>query len=187
MLSHNRTWTAITLIVITSLLLAACAAPAPQVIREEVVVTVEKEVLVEKEVVQEVIKEVPVEKEVIKEVEKEVMVVVTATPVPPTRVPPKKQLDGLWYPLGTEPPTLDIQTAQDTTSHLIIHQCIEGLLESRGDGSIAFTGATGYTVSDDGLVYTIDLRQGTVWSDGVPVTAQHYEDGVIRLLVGHLA
>ncbi|MGC9332582.1 MAG: peptide ABC transporter substrate-binding protein, partial [Anaerolineae bacterium] len=33
-----------------------------------------------------------------------------------------------------------------------------------------------------GLVYTISLREDAMWSDGVPVVAQHYEDGVIRLL-----
>ena len=185
MLRRNRMWTAITTVMIVGILLAACAAPTPQVIREEVVVTavVEKEVPVEREVVKEVVKEVPVEKEVVKEVK----VVVTATPVPPPPARPKVELEGLWYPLGTEPPTLDIQTAQDTTSHLIIHQCIEGLFEYRGDGSIGATGATDYTVSDDGLVYTINLRQGTLWSDGVPVTAQHYEDGIIRLLVPETA
>jgi oligopeptide transport system substrate-binding protein len=114
-------------------------------------------------------------------------VVVTATPVPPTPVPPKKELDGLWFAIGTEPPTLDIQLATDTTSHLIIHQCIEGLFEYRGDGSIAPTGATGYTVSDDGLVYTVSLRDDAVWSDGVPVVAQQYVDGVIRLLLPETA
>ncbi|MCK4451761.1 MAG: peptide ABC transporter substrate-binding protein, partial [Anaerolineae bacterium] len=138
-----------------------------------------------------VIKEVPVEVEVVKEVEKEVVkeveVLVTATPIPPTPVPPKVQLEGLWYPLGTEPPTLDIQLATDTTSHLIIHQCIEGLFEYRGDGSIQPMGATGFTVSDDGLVYTIKLREDAVWSDGVPVTAQHYEDGVVRLMLPETA
>jgi oligopeptide transport system substrate-binding protein len=187
MLARNRTRIMIILGVMVALLVTACAAPAaPQVIREEVVVTaiVEKAVEVEKAVIKEVIKEVPVEKEVVKEVvkEKAVQVVVTATPVPPPPEPPKRQLDGLWYPLGTEPPTTDIQTAQDTTSRMIIHQCIEGLFEYRGDGSIEPAGATRYEVSDDGLVYTIKLREEAVWSDGVPVTAQHFEDGVIRLL-----
>jgi peptide/nickel transport system substrate-binding protein len=82
MLTRNRVWAVITLAVIASLLLAACGAPTPQVIREEVVVTavVEKEVPIEREVVKEVVKEVPVEveKEVVKEVEK--VVVVTPTP-----------------------------------------------------------------------------------------------------------
>jgi oligopeptide transport system substrate-binding protein len=151
-------------LVIGSALLAACAPPAaePEVVEVTRVVEKEGETVIEQ-------------------------VVVTATPVPPTPVPAKKQLDGLWFAIGTEPPTLDIQLATDTTSHLIIHQCIEGLFEYRGDGSIAPTGATGYTVSDDGLVYTVSLRDDAVWSDGVPVVAQQYVDGVIRLLLPETA
>jgi len=151
-------------LVIGSALLAACAPPAaePEVVEVTRVVEKEGETVIEQ-------------------------VVVTATPEPPEPEPPKKELDGLWFAIGTEPPTLDIQLATDTTSHLIIHQCIEGLFEYRGDGSIAPTGATGYTVSDDGLVYTVSLRDDAVWSDGVPVVAQQYVDGVIRLLLPETA
>jgi oligopeptide transport system substrate-binding protein len=181
----NKKWmTLIALAAIVAMVLPACA---PQVTPEVIV----QEVPVEKKVVETVVveKEVPVEKEVVKEVPKEVVkeVVVTATPIPPTPVPPKVQLEGLWYPLGTEPPTLDIQLATDTTSHLIIHSCIDGLFEYRGDGSIEPRGATGYTLSDDGLVYTITLRKDAVWSDGVPVVAQHYVDGVVRLMLPETA
>lgn len=35
--------------------------------------------------------------------------------------------------------------------------------------------ATGWTVSDDGLVYTFTLRDDLVWSDGTPVTANDYK------------
>ncbi|MGD8996839.1 MAG: peptide ABC transporter substrate-binding protein [Anaerolineae bacterium] len=150
-------------VVIGSVLLAGCAQPTPEVIREEVEVEVTRVVEVEGEKTTE-------------------MVVVTATPEPEEPAPAPVELEGLWYPLTTEPPTLDIQLATDTTSHLIIHQCIDGLFEYRGDGSIEPRGATGYEISDDGLVYTISLREDAMWSDGVPVTAQHYEDGVIRLL-----
>ena len=185
-----------TAVMVLGLIGAGCGAATPEVVTVEkivekpviqtVVVTEEK--IVEKTKVETVVvekeKPVEVEKVVTKVVEKEVEVekVVTATPVPPTPVPSKKKLEGLWVPLGTEPPTLDIQLATDTTSHLIIHQCIEGLFEYRGDGSIEPAGATDYTVSDDGLVYTINLRKEAVWSDGVPVIAQHYVDGVVRLM-----
>ncbi len=151
-------------LVIGSALLAACAPPAaePEVVEVTRVVEKEGETVIEQ-------------------------VIVTATPVPPEPEPPKRELDGLWFAIGTEPPTLDIQLATDTTSHLIIHQCIDGLFEYRGDGSIEPTGATGYTVSDDGLVYTVSLRDDAVWSDGVPVVAQQYVDGVIRLLLPETA
>ncbi|MGD2176242.1 MAG: peptide ABC transporter substrate-binding protein [Anaerolineae bacterium] len=150
-------------VVIGSVLLAGCAQPTPEVIEKEVEVEVTR--VVEKE-----------GETIIEEV------IVTATPEPEEPTPAPKELEGLWYPLGTEPPTLDIQLATDTTSHLIIHQCIDGLFEYRGDGSMEPRGATGYEISEDGLVYTINLRQDAMWSDGVPVTAQQYEDGVIRLM-----
>ena len=35
--------------------------------------------------------------------------------------------------------------------------------------------ATGWTVSDDGLVYTFTLRDDLVWNDGTPVTANDYK------------
>jgi oligopeptide transport system substrate-binding protein len=146
----------LSLLMVASMILVACAPSEVEVVKTVIVTEV-----VEGEMVE---------------------VVVTATPEMPEPVTPLGELDGLWYPLGTEPPTLDIQLATDTTSHLIIHQCIEGLFEYRGDGSIEPTGATGFTVSDDGLVYTITLRQDSVWSDGVPVVAQHFVDGVVRLM-----
>jgi len=162
------------LVMIATVVLAACGpTPEPVVIKETSVVV--ETVVVEKEgktVVEEVTAIVEVEKEV----------VVTATPVPEPTEPPKKQLEGLWYPITTEPPTLDINTGTDTTSHMIIGQCIEGLYEYRADGSFEPASATGYTISDDGLVYTVTLREDAVWSDGEPLVAQHYVDSVIRLL-----
>jgi oligopeptide transport system substrate-binding protein len=92
------------------------------------------------------------------------------------------ELEGLWYPVSMEPPTLDPQAAEFVLSALIIKQLIEGLFEYRGDGSIEPTGATGFDVSGDGRVYTIRLRKEAAWSDGVPVVAQHYVDGIMRLL-----
>jgi oligopeptide transport system substrate-binding protein len=88
----------------------------------------------------------------------------------------------LRYHISTEPPTLDVNTATDTTSHLIQHQIMDSLYEYQADGDIEPAGAVSYEVSDDGTVYTIQLREGALWSDGEPVVAQHYVDGIIRLL-----
>ena len=84
--------------------------------------------------------------------------------------------------IGTEPPTLDVNTATDTTSHLIQHQIMDALYEYDGEGLMHPAGAVSYEVSEDGLVYTIQLREGATWSDGEPVTAQHFVDGMTRLL-----
>jgi oligopeptide transport system substrate-binding protein len=84
--------------------------------------------------------------------------------------------------LGTEPPTLDVNTSTDTTSHLVQAQIMDPLYRYKSDGTIEPAGAESYSVSDDGLVYTINLRQDATWSDGEPVLAQHYVDGMTRLL-----
>jgi oligopeptide transport system substrate-binding protein len=90
--------------------------------------------------------------------------------------------EALRWQLSTEPPTLDPSLATDTTSHMVINQLMEGLYRYRGDGTIEPAGAESYEVSDDGLVYTIYLREDATWSDGEPVTAQHYVDGLVRLM-----
>lgn len=84
--------------------------------------------------------------------------------------------------LNTEPPTLDVNAVTDTTSALILGQMMDALYKYDEHGKIQPAGAVSYEVSDDGLVYTIKLRQDAVWSDGEPVIAQHYVDGIVRLL-----
>jgi len=90
--------------------------------------------------------------------------------------------DTLVVQLGTEPPTLDVNLATDTTSHSVLNQLMESLYRYTEDGGIEPAGAESYEVSEDGTVYTVHLRQDALWSDGEPVVAQHYVDGIIRLL-----
>lgn len=84
--------------------------------------------------------------------------------------------------IGKGPSTLDVNMASDTSSHLILDQIMDALYEYDGEGRIQPAGAVSYDVSTDGLVYTIKLRESATWSDGKPVVAQHYVDGIIRLL-----
>lgn len=49
--------------------------------------------------------------------------------------------------------------------------CEEPLFRMLDDGTVEPNVAKGYEVSDDGLVYTIHLREGMRWSDGTPFTA----------------
>jgi oligopeptide transport system substrate-binding protein len=81
-----------------------------------------------------------------------------------------------------EPETLDVSQANDLGSFRILGQVMEGLYEYDEEGRIQPAGAVSYQISEDGLVYTVKLREDATWSDGVPVTAQHYVDGIIRLL-----
>jgi oligopeptide transport system substrate-binding protein len=117
-----------------------------------------------------------------REIEK--TVVVTATPVPTPAYVSRINLPArtLAYPLSSEPLSLDPQEATDEASSLVVQQLYEGLFNMRGDGSTVPAAATGYEASADGKVYTVTLRSGMTWSDGAPVTAQHFVDGVCRLL-----
>lgn len=49
--------------------------------------------------------------------------------------------------------------------------CEEPLFRLLDDGTVEANVAKGYEISDDGLVYTIHLREGMKWSDGTPFTA----------------
>ncbi len=111
-------------------------------------------------------------------------VVVTATPIPtPAYLSTiNAPADTLVYPLAGDPPTISPQEATDATSALVVQQLYEGLYRLRGDGSLVPATATGYEVSADGKVYTVTLRAEARWSDGQPVTAQHFVDGVCLAL-----
>ncbi len=120
--------------------------------------------------------------EVTREVEK--TVVVTATPIPtPTYASVINAAPGtLVYPITGEPASLDPQIAQDEVSELVAAQLYEGLFDLRGDGSTAPAAATAFTASADSKTYTVTLRAGMTWSDGQPVMARDYVNGVCRLL-----
>ncbi len=84
--------------------------------------------------------------------------------------------------LGANIRFVDPQLCTDTTCSWILRQIMEGLYYYREDGSVEPGGAASYEVSEDGTVYTLALREDAVWSDGEPVTAQHFVDGMVRLL-----
>lgn len=176
MISSSGKWLISTFVLLTAgmLLIAGCSARRPQAAEKptEKIVTVEVTVpVVQTRVVVET-------REVVR------TVVVTATPVPtPTYVSTiHAPADTLVYPLVGEPTTLSPQEASDAISALVVQQLYEGLYNLHADGSTTPAGATGYQVSADGKVYTITLRSEAQWSDGQPVTAQHFVDGVCLAL-----
>ncbi|MCK5054829.1 MAG: peptide ABC transporter substrate-binding protein, partial [Anaerolineales bacterium] len=84
--------------------------------------------------------------------------------------------------LDADPGTLEPSQVFSRSSQFVYNQLYEGLFKYDEDGSIIPAGATSYDVSANGEVYTIHLRQDAKWSDGTPVTAQHYVDGLDNLL-----
>ncbi len=89
--------------------------------------------------------------------------------------------------LNTEPPTLDWQQSDDTTSALIINNIMDGLVgydlrQSLTTMKLAPALAESWQAADHARIWKFSLRQGVKWSDGVPFTAQHAIDGIKRLL-----
>ena len=83
----------------------------------------------------------------------------------------------------SEPPTLDWNLATDNVSATLLQNLMEGLA-SYEDAKLEPKGAlaTKWDVSKDGKTYTYHLRAGVQWSDGVPLTAQHFWDSWERAL-----
>lgn len=83
--------------------------------------------------------------------------------------------------IETEPPTLDWNLATDYVSINILYHLIEGLAEYNSKLEPVPSLAS-WKVSKDGKTYTYTLKPGLKWSDGVPLTAQHFWDSWERTL-----
>ena len=68
--------------------------------------------------------------------------------------------------------TLDPYNANDTVSQAVAKSFYQGLFGLDKDMKLHNVLAESYTVSDDGLVYTIKLRQGVKFQDGTDFNAQ---------------
>lgn len=75
---------------------------------------------------------------------------------------------------GAEPETLDPHKSTGEGEAWIQYDLFEGLLTLDARGNLIPGAATAWEISPDGLVYTFTLREGAVWSDGTPVTADDF-------------
>jgi oligopeptide transport system substrate-binding protein len=80
-----------------------------------------------------------------------------------------------------EPGTLDPQKTQTVVEADIVSDLFEGLLTYDSEGRLVPGVALSWTISDDGLVYTFDLRD-EVWSNGEALTAEDFVYSFRRLL-----
>lgn len=83
--------------------------------------------------------------------------------------------------IETEPPTLDWNLATDYVSINILYHLVEGLAEYN-DKLEPVPSLASWKISSDGKTYTYTLKPGIKWSDGVPITAQHFWDSWERTL-----
>lgn len=96
--------------------------------------------------------------------------------------PVTAQDDTLDRGIGSEWSSLDPHVNFDAAAGWILSDTYEGLVNYNGD-DILPGAAERWEVSEDGLTYTFHLREGLVWSNGDPLVAQDYVDGLMRTLV----
>ncbi len=79
----------------------------------------------------------------------------------------KQESDGsgylFTYSLSANPQSLDPQSATDTASKTIIENLYEGLVELDSEGNLSLAGAENVQISDDGCIYTFQLKQDRYW------------------------
>ena len=73
--------------------------------------------------------------------------------------------------LASEPDHLDPALNSSVDGACLAVNSFSGLYAYDAEGKTIPACATGYTVSDDGLTYTVTLRDGLKWSDGSALTA----------------
>ncbi|AHH08297.1 peptide ABC transporter substrate-binding protein [Borrelia anserina] len=82
-----------------------------------------------------------------------------------------------------EPDSLDPQLATSSQSFNIIMNTFAGLTtRDTKTGGHKPGLAKSWDISDDGTVYTFHLREGVIWSDGVPITAEGIRKSYLRIL-----
>lgn len=86
---------------------------------------------------------------------------------------------------------IDVNDVRNANEFEVLTAVQEGLFrtftDENGVDVVENAGCESYDVSDDGLTYTFHLREGMVWSDDQPVTAQNYVDSWLRLVNPDLA
>lgn len=84
--------------------------------------------------------------------------------------------------LSSDPESLDPQKARSTQAADVLRDIGEGLTGYTADGELIPAGAESWTISEDGREYRFTLREDARWSNGEPVTADHYVLGLRRLV-----
>ena len=83
--------------------------------------------------------------------------------------------DTLRANLASEPAYLDPALNSTVDGACLAAAAFSGLYTYNAEGKTEPACATGYTVSDDGLTYTVTLKDGLKWSDGSDLTAADFE------------
>ena len=87
----------------------------------------------------------------------------------------------IYSAVSSEPGSLDPAISEGTHQSFPLRHLFAGLTRITESGEVENVLAEKIDISDDGLVYTITLKEGLKWSDGSPLTAYDYEFSWKRL------
>ncbi|MGI9222419.1 MAG: peptide ABC transporter substrate-binding protein [Woeseiaceae bacterium] len=82
----------------------------------------------------------------------------------------------------SDPESIDPHKARSTQAAEVLRDIGEGLLSYSATGELVGGVAESWTLSEDGLTYTFKLRENARWSNGDPVTAEHFVFSLRRLV-----
>lgn len=88
----------------------------------------------------------------------------------------------IYYPLVSEPKSLDPQIAFDEPARLVIGNLFEGLCRLDEAGNAVPGVAKRWEANEDFTRFTFYLREDASWSNGTPVTADDFLFGFLRAL-----
>lgn len=95
---------------------------------------------------------------------------------------PVGRIDSLLrFRVAEAPTTLDWNLAHTSYETPFLANLMEGLTEHDENLVPQPRLAESWSISSDGLVYRFTLRKNVLWSDGVPLVAQHFVDSWARL------
>lgn len=83
---------------------------------------------------------------------------------------------------GPDPDSLDPHKARSTEAMNVLRDLFECLTRLDARAAPVPAAAEGWTVSDDGRIYTFTLRPNLRWSNGDPVVAEDFVAGLRRLV-----
>ncbi len=93
----------------------------------------------------------------------------------------------LTFNVATEPETMDVHLSTGVPEATIMLQIYDGLTRLNAESIPELALAESVDVSEDGLIYTFNLRDGLVYSNGDPLTAEDFVFSWKRALDPELA
>ena len=84
--------------------------------------------------------------------------------------------------LSTDPESLDPHKMRSVQAGEVLRDIGEGLAGYTATGELIPAAADGWTISDDGLTYTFNIRSDARWSNADAVTASHFVFSLRRLV-----